>query len=671
MHSTSLYRPQIDGLRAISILAVVGYHAALPGLSGGFVGVDVFFVISGYLILGQIGSGLVAGRFSLSAFYGRRFLRILPGLVLMLTATALAAWLVLVTPDDIREFRRELVSSALMYANHHFLVSEGDYFGRAIQVKPLLHTWSLMVEEQFYLAAPIVALGLHLAARRSGRLRRISLLRLGLALIVVSLIASAGFSDPEHNIAFFLTPFRAWEFAVGGLVYQAAPQLAKLSQRARSLLAPLGLTLIFLAVTRFDTATPYPSLNIVLPVSGAALVIAGGPLAEMGRTARVLSSRVLTGVGLLSYEWYLWHWPLLVFGRLVLPESNPLARDLAAVATGLGLAFLTYRYVDQSIRRHRAVLLRRPLLVVASAAGVLIAFAVVGQRDFKQVQEFATLERAHWIKQQGAATAREFERRSSDAPIEPVVPSGQSVIVIGDSHAGSIAPALADVATETHLNLLQSTSIGCMALMNVDVFLDGAPVPRCRGFWEETLEKLKQAQPPVRSVIIVQNWPMYLGGTDNLGRRRTMEIGPRNDGRAEDQLAFLKQQLSVSLDALEAAQVERILLVGALPQFDRDPVNCMMRAHKFSGDLGRCRQAASDGEPRLSEIKDALDAVVRGHAGRRRIDPRSSLCTGDYCSAIDEDGRLLYVDTNHVSSAGAARLYRDLRPDIDWGLGFP
>ena len=342
MDATSRYRPQIDGLRAISILAVVGYHTALPGFSGGFVGVDVFFVISGYLILGQIGSRIADGRFSLAAFYGRRFLRILPGLALMLAASAVAARFVLVTPDDIREFRHEIVQAALMYANHHFLVSEGDYFGRAIQVKPLLHTWSLMVEEQFYLAAPLLAMGFVAAARRFGGLGRTPLLRLGLAFAGVSLVASAALSNPEHNVAFFLTPFRAWEFAVGGLVHPAAPHLARLSQRARAWLAPLGLALIALAANRFGVTTPYPSLGVALPVAGAALVIAGSHVGATDGAARLLSSRGLTAIGLLSYEWYLWHWPLLVYGRLVLPEADPLARDLAAVTIALGLAFVTY-----------------------------------------------------------------------------------------------------------------------------------------------------------------------------------------------------------------------------------------------------------------------------------------------------------------------------------------
>ena len=669
MDATSRYRPQIDGLRAISILAVVGYHTALPGFSGGFVGVDVFFVISGYLILGQIGSRIADGRFSLAAFYGRRFLRILPGLALMLAASAVAARFVLVTPDDIREFRHEIVQAALMYANHHFLVSEGDYFGRAIQVKPLLHTWSLMVEEQFYLAAPLLAMGFVAAARRFGGLGRTPLLRLGLAFAGVSLVASAALSNPEHNVAFFLTPFRAWEFAVGGLVHPAAPHLARLSQRARAWLAPLGLALIALAANRFGVTTPYPSLGVALPVAGAALVIAGSHVGATDGAARLLSSRGLTAIGLLSYEWYLWHWPLLVYGRLVLPEADPLARDLAAVTIALGLAFVTYRFIDRPIRRFRPVLLRRPLAVVASAAAALVALAVVSQRSFLEAQHVAAGERARWIESEGVAAPRRCDGQPGDASCAPHPAAARSVIVAGDSHAGSFAPALASAASESGVSLVHATRLGCLALSGVEVFRDGAPLPACRGFWEETLEKLEGARPPARSVLLMQNWAMYLGGEDELGRKRPMEIGPAGGDRAKDPLAFLRERLSASLDALEAAGAERILLVGAIPNFDHDPVDCVMRARRFAGDLARCRQDAPGRSARAAELRDALASVVSGHASRRWIDPSASLCGADHCRALDDAGRLLYVDTNHVSRAGAARIYADFEADLDWALG--
>lgn len=671
MDATSRYRPEIDGLRAVSILAVVGYHTALPGFSGGFVGVDVFFVISGYLILGQIGSRIADGRFSLAAFYGRRFLRILPGLALMLAASAVAAYFVLVTPDDVREFRHEIVQATLMVANHHFLASEGDYFGRAIQVKPLLHTWSLMVEEQFYLAAPLLAIGLVAAARRSGALGRASLLPLGLAFVGVSLVASAMLSNPEHNVAFFLTPFRAWEFVVGGLVHPAAPHLARLSQRARSWLAPLGLVLIALAIHRFGVTTPYPSLNVVLPVVGAALVIAACHVGARDEATRILSSRGLVALGLLSYEWYLWHWPLLVYGRLVLPEAPALARDLAAVAIAFVLAVVTVRTIDRPIRRHRPTLLRRPLAVVALASAALVVLAVVSQRSFVAAQQLAARERARWIEREDVAAPRACAAQPGDASCAVRPSALRSVIVAGDSHAGSFAPALVAVASENGLTLVHATRLGCLALGGVEVFRDGAPLPACRGFWEETLEKLQRAEPPARSVILMQNWGMYLGGEDNLGRRRPMQIGSPSDGRARDQLAFLRERLSSSLDALEAAGAERILLVGAIPNFDHDPVDCVMRARRFAGDLARCRQDAPDRSARAAAVNDVLASVVRGHASRRWIDPSAALCRDGYCSALDAAGRLLYADSNHVSPTGAARLYIGLETDLDWALGLP
>jgi peptidoglycan/LPS O-acetylase OafA/YrhL len=668
---TARYHPHIDGLRAVSILAVVGYHTFLPGFSGGFVGVDVFFVISGYLILGQIGSGLADGRFRLGSFYARRFLRILPALLLMLAATALVARFALITPDDLREFRHEVVSASLMFANLHFLRTEGDYFGRAIEVKPLLHTWSLMVEEQFYLVAPLAALAVLRTWRRSRRGFRSAVIPVAAGFIAASLASSVLLTDPEYNAAFFLTPFRAWEFAVGGLIPLALPGFARLPAWTRSCVAPLGLVAILAATVCFDSTTPYPALYVVLPVAGAALVIAPGLAEPSDRTTRLLSGRAIVWLGLLSYGWYLWHWPLLVFGRLLWPESPALLRDLAAVAIGLGIAFVTFRLVDRPVRRHRDALMGRPLAVVASAAAMLAAFAVVSQREFTQLRAVAVEERARLIAAQTSPAFQECPQDPDGESCTPAFQNDGSTILIGDSHAESIVPALARAADMANVNLVQSLRMGCLALEDVEVFYNGKPRARCRGFWEETLQQIARTSPPVTSAIVVQNWNMYLGAPDVAGRGRTSEIGPPGDGPSEDPLAFLRERLSASLTALEAAGVERILLVGQFPDFGYDPVNCIMRVQRFSADAARCRRRTSSQDLHASALRKTLEAAVSGHPGRRWRDPSSSFCTEEFCSALGRDGRLLFVDRSHVSGAGAELFYRDSRSDLDWSLGAP
>lgn len=668
MNPTARYRPHIDGLRAISILAVVGYHTHLPGFSGGFVGVDVFFVISGFLILGQIEAALGSGRFRLWSFYARRFLRILPPLLLVLAATAVVARVALVTPEDLKEIRRELVSASLMYANHHFLRSEGDYFGRAIEVKPLLHTWSLMVEEQFYLVAPLAGLAAHRVWRRLGTRFFTAVLLVAAGFLVTSVAASVLFTDPEKNHAFFLTPLRAWEFAAGGLVPIALPGLARLPARARALVAPLGLAGIVLATMLYDASTPYPGLAVVLPVAGATLVIAAGVADGADRTARLLSGRALVGIGLLSYGWYLWHWPLLVFGRLVYPQAAALPRDLAAVALALVLAFVTYRLVDRPIREHRSVLLRSPRAVVAAAAAILGAFAAVSGREFGNAHEAAVEARARLIAEQAASGPQECPAGAGTAPCEPAPRNGRSAILIGDSHAGAFAPALVQAAAGAGTELVQSLRMGCVALPDVDVFYRGMRVDRCQGFWEETMQRLRDARPPVSAAILVQNWRMYLGVPDVARRGRTSEIGPAGGSPAGDPPAFLQERLAAALAALEGAGAERILLVGPFPDFGHDPVNCIMRAARFAGDPAACRRAVSAGDPSAFPLREALAAAVTGHPARRFADPTESFCSDALCSALGPDGRLLFVDRSHVSHAGAERFYRDSRADVDWSL---
>lgn len=647
----------------------MGYHAHLPGFSGGFVGVDVFFVISGYLILGQIEAGLASGRFRLWTFYARRFLRILPPLLLVLVASALVARVALVTPDDLREFRHEIVSSALLYANHHFLRSEGDYFGRAIQVKPLLHTWSLMVEEQFYLVAPLAAMAVHGAWRRlRGRSRAAAGLVVA-GLFAASLLASVRFTDPEYNAAFFLMPLRAWEFAAGGLVSLLLPFVARSPAPLRPWLAPLGLAAIVVSTTCFDATTPYPALFVALPVAGSVLLIAANLTSPRTRMARWMSAGALAGIGLLSYGWYLWHWPLLVFGRLALPDAAPLQRDLCLVTVALAVAFVTYRLVERPVRRSRGALLRRPRLVVGFAAVILAAFAITGQSQFQRLQAAAATERTALLAEQSAPAQEGLAQPGNGVATAAPRPARASAILMGDSHAGVLAQTLTQAASGEAVELVQSTRLGCLALLDVDVFAKGMRLDRCRGFWDETLAALHETKPAVRSAIIAQNWMMYLGTPDVSGHGRTSQIGPSDGPVAEDALAFLRERLLVSLSALEAAGVERILLVGPVPDFGHDPVNCVMRAHRFSGDLARCRQTVSAGEPYVSALRKTLEAVVTGHPGRRWVDPASTFCADGLCSAVDGDGRLLFADRSHLSGAGAARFERHARSDLDWSLG--
>src|SRR6056297_20083 len=336
------YRADIDGLRALAVLPVLAFHAGLAPFSGGFVGVDVFFVISGYLIAGLILPRIRAGRFSLLEFYERRARRLLPALfVVMAVSGALAAALFL--PAELREFGQSAVAATL-FASNVLFSRETGYFETEAALKPLLHTWSLGVEEQFYLLFPLLLMAL--AARRAGRVALVPVLA---ALALASLALAAWAVPRAPAFAFYLLPTRLWELMLGALL--AVAPLPALRRRAvREAAAAAGLAAILWAMLRYSEATPFPGPAALLPCLGAALVIhagASGPTA----VSRALSLGPVVFVGLISYALYLWHWPVLVFAEYAAVRELTTVETGAALALSGVLAALTWRFVERPFRR--------------------------------------------------------------------------------------------------------------------------------------------------------------------------------------------------------------------------------------------------------------------------------------------------------------------------------
>jgi peptidoglycan/LPS O-acetylase OafA/YrhL len=344
------YRPFIDGLRAISILAVVGFHVGLPGFAGGFVGVDVFFVISGFLIIGQIAQAVRAERFSFLQFYASRARRILPPLLIVIIATVILAPFFLVTPDEMNRFGKSVTSSALMVANHQFLYEQG-YFDTRSELKPLLHLWTLSVEEQFYAVAPIlIVLAAWAALRRTIEFRSLWL-RVAGALALVSLAGCILFTLQNRNIAFFVMPFRGWEFLAGGAIGLAERKFLKTGPGWPNLIAMLGTAALIAAIVFFSPRLSYPSAWVLLPVAGAVAIILAGTASPESPIIRLLAMPPLLGIGVVSYGWYLWHWPLLAFLRLDRFGAASTAGAAAIAGIAFCLAVAMYLLVERPLRR--------------------------------------------------------------------------------------------------------------------------------------------------------------------------------------------------------------------------------------------------------------------------------------------------------------------------------
>ena len=353
------YRADVDGLRGIAILAVLLFHYRLPGVTGGFVGVDLFFVISGFLITRNILAEIQAGTWSYGRFYTRRARRLFPALFVTLALSFFAAvWLL--PPNDLKWFAETAVHSAVSTSNFLYWLELG-YFGPAAERTPLLHTWSLSVEEQFYLIWPALML-FFLAAGRGERAGAVRLLAVLLGLSVASIWAAELLLSGDRQAAFYLMPFRFAEFAAGALLVWL-PRPPEAWRWAEDLLLAAGLALVAVAVVGFDRETPFPGVTSLVPVAGAALLIYAGRAPRLGR---LLTHRPLVWVGLVSYSLYLVHWPLLVFSELELMRVISGWDKVVLGAAALGIAWAMWRWVERPFREAP----RRPRHLSPAAFGL-------------------------------------------------------------------------------------------------------------------------------------------------------------------------------------------------------------------------------------------------------------------------------------------------------------
>ncbi|HZU45784.1 MAG TPA: acyltransferase, partial [Mycobacterium sp.] len=375
------FRPDIEGLRAVAILAVVLFHAEVPGIGGGFTGVDVFFVISGFLITGLLWREVsTAGSVQLRRFYGARARRLLPASATVGVVTAIGA-AALLPPLQARTVLGDGITCALYVGNYRFLLEGNDYFVSVMPPSPFQHYWSLGVEEQFYLVWPALIIGTAWFIRRVRRRNRADTSSATPYVVVLAVVASLSFVVSlvattywAPAVAFYSLPTRAWQLAVGGLVALTAGRWRRLPVVAATVAGWVGLVVIVLGCTLLHTSTPYPGSAALLPVLGTALVIGAGCAAPWRGCGRVLAWAPMRAVGRVSYSWYLWHWPVLLLAPPLLGHPLGLAGRLAAALFSAGLAVLTLYLVENPLRF--AASLRRSPAGSLAVGGVATAVAV-------------------------------------------------------------------------------------------------------------------------------------------------------------------------------------------------------------------------------------------------------------------------------------------------------
>jgi peptidoglycan/LPS O-acetylase OafA/YrhL len=658
----------VDGVRAIAILAVIGFHAHIPGFRGGFVGVDVFFVISGFLITHQIVTQLLTGRFSATDFYARRILRILPPLLLVTVVTLALAPLFAVLPQESHDLAKSAAATAAMISNYYFS-SAGDYFSPQAEINPLLHTWSLGVEEQYYLLAPAFMGGIAaLAARRHWDARR-ALLIGGAVAIAASYLTLAIVSGHDRRIAFFSIMTRSWQFAAGGMLAIAVLKGTPVPARLRSALGVAGLLAVGASVALYHEHMRYPgALAGLLPTLGTLLLLACGLGNERAPLVRLLASRPAVAIGVLSYSWYLWHWPVIELMRTLPIGQDGIWKDVASSGAALLLSVPTYLLLERPMKT-----LRRPAItrafggrIVAAGLGgsALIALLALGLAR-SPLYERALQPILPAASYQSVADCRTEPGLPKFSHVKPCVvgaPGTPRVMVVGDSHALVLTPIAEWAAKAAGKAAVVMGLTTCPPLLGVDVAYFSRSV--CARSNNEILGWLATPANPITGAVLAARWSFYNGQDTPAGDAVLPGLFWSDaGGRGRDFATIVGEGLAGFITALGSNR--RVLIVGPVPELKHPVESCLQRAQLTGQPPQSCAVRRSDVERRHRETWQVLRGAAAKFPNVRLIDPAEVLCDRDTCWPYGAQG-LYYVDKDHLSVLGTELLYRHFERDFRW-----
>jgi peptidoglycan/LPS O-acetylase OafA/YrhL len=646
------FRPDIEGLRAVAILLVVAVHAGVPWLPGGFVGVDVFFVLSGYLITGLlVKEASDTGQMQLLQFYVRRLRRLLPALLaMMLLVSALAAFVI--APTQQVEQSTSASMAVLWLSNFYFSFANLDYFSPGSETNLFLHTWSLGVEEQFYLIWPALLLGL----LGGNGARNFDRLKIGMLLVLsISLLACIVSTYQAPLLAFYMMPMRAWQFAAGALVWLYFTGVrnavtARLCRHAGLLkmLGWSGLLSIVCAGLALNSTISYPGAWALLPTLGTAAVLAAGSSDEKpSGAARVLAWQPLQWIGRISYSWYLWHWPILLLGPAVTGSNEPGFR-LALILVSLVLACISHVLVEVPLRTYREWLMRPRMAILLSFSLMLTAMSICVRwnsyaSELVQSPSMLRYVMAHhdapliygmgcdeWYS---SSRVRICEFGSDQAP--------HTAILMGDSHAGQWFPAVASVFHHQDWRLLVVTKSSC-PMVDEPFFYKriGREYTECSEWRKDALKQVAAIKPDA----------LFLGSS---------------------QYEFSKIQWINGTERL-LTQVNRavghVYIFRDTPSLPFDGPDCLLshaRRPIWMNRLSSCTAPAENPSAALTYSWQRQAAA--GFANVSMLDMNQSVCPGGTCSA-EVNGEIVFRDSQHLAGGYAASLGPALASKLDGSL---
>lgn len=629
------YRHEIDGLRALAIVPVIWLHAGFSGLSGGFLGVDVFFVISGFLITSILLKEIASGTFSITSFYERRARRILPALFIVAALTTPVLVAVTQSPETLRNYGASLVSVATFVSNFYFWQTSG-YFGTTSELSPMLHTWSLAVEEQFYIIFPLLALWIAPLGRRWFAW---SIAVILLASLVIAQVWQQ--ADPSGN--FYLLPSRAWELMAGSLasLIFSGRYIDKISKNVSNLLALIGVFLIIASYIAFTPQTAHPSFLTVVPVTGTVLVLLFARADNL--TGRCLSVPLFIQIGIISYSLYLWHQPVFALSRIHTGGHLGVPMALAGIVLTVVLSLLSYRFIETPFRNRQRFI--RPQVFSASAAGLIVAGVTgllfinnVPLRKYiepENMARFETLATAHashtsqpmvdepckiWSPVLDAAFTKKFEQCHQQ--------HGQAIFVIGGSHGMDLYNA---IAVNSPHKFVVSVSRGFCRAHGYN----GNPkdLPHCQ--YEDFRQFATKYGDAIKLVLYTQT-PDRLFVNNDIHDKNGNEI---NEQYVSDLVRYLT--------SLKVDHNLNVAVIGMLPPITKNPVDWDYRQSLK-------QQAAEYRSPVAEERARQLDKLLGNRlsdAGIRYISKFEGMQL-EYPDDLIIDGALTYSDKRHLSQHG-------------------
>jgi peptidoglycan/LPS O-acetylase OafA/YrhL len=628
------YLPQLDGLRAVAVMLVIIFHSRPEWLPGGFIGVDVFFFLSGFLITQIVVKSLESSRFSYLDFIAGRIRRLFPAYVAMVCGCLLVAPLILL-PGEFERLAETALASLLFLSNVFFYQNLG-YFDAAAEQQLLLHTWSLAVEWQFYLVFPLV---LWVGFRLNGRALPVLIL-----LGVASLILNLALTPENARFTFFMLPARAWELIAGGLLGLAYMN-GKLIGVEREIFSVAGLALLAVALVYFDSNTPFPGSAAIVPILATGLIVFNTVRGESGLLTKVLSYRVLVLIGQMSYSLYLWHWPVLLYARFYFGEYLSLPQLLFCWGIIAFLSYGSWRWIESALRGHHwwAGRWRAYIGAVAISVPLSVSIAMVMLNDgYKQrlpEPALALVNVERWPDFGRCVTDYKHDQYYDCVIGTGDVPA--SVLVWGDSHAQTLIWAINKITESRETNVRHVTKGGCPPVYSGVPVLASIDKEACLNA-QKAAWRIIESDPALSTVFIVARWPLYESAS--LGLAEGQVSDRFGDQLRETVMQLLKRGL-------------KVVVMDSLPEAGFDVANVLARNVLLGQEptvlFGHQRQPMKSLRS-ISNIQDEDFLILH----------LDSLLCGDSECALMEGGQLLYFDDNHLARAGAIKLVPEIERAI-------